>query len=270
MFNNSSMATDICKFFCRKFYLATENNKPNMIDVFNDDNKLINLIKNRLGYDWQYKEDNDETFNISFRMLIQGMRSSRLVPSISIFKPNIAKFMYMKYSEPGDVVFDYSAGWGGRMLGAASCNRKYIGVDPWTSDELQTMCNYLNLEDITLITDGSENVKLGENSIDFSFSSPPYFNQEFYSTELSQAYAKGEDYFYNEYWAKTLSNIKYMLKPNKWFGLNVKNYPKMVEMAEEVFGPIKEQVSLRTVRSHLNKTAGVEKSEYIYMFTNYK
>jgi hypothetical protein len=270
LFNNSSLATDICKYFCHKFYEATEKNELNMIQLFNDDDKLKKLIKNRLGFDWWDKENNDETFNISFRMLIQGMRSSRLVPSISMFKPDIAKYMYMKYSDENDIVYDYSAGWGGRMLGAASCNREYIGTDPWTTDELKIMSESLGLKKIKLIKAGSETVNLEENSIDFSFSSPPYFDQEYYSNDLTQAYNNGENYFYDIYWSKTLDNVKKALKPNKWFGLNVKNYPKMLEMAIDRFGEIKEEVKLKTIRSHLNKSAGTEKYELIYMFRNLK
>lgn len=276
LFNNSSMATDICKYFCHKFYDATEVGKVTMKEVFQNDDKLRYLIKNRLGFDWWDKEDNDETFNISFRMLIQGMRSSRLVPSISIFKPNIAKYMYMKYSEPGDVVFDYSAGWGGRMLGAASCGRKYIGVDPLTTDELQVMADYFELKDITLINNGSEHVKLDENSVDFSFSSPPYFNQEFYIDDITQAYAQGEDYFYDEYWAKTMDNVKYMLKPGKIFGLNIlRKYDRMIDMAKARFGEPIEEIQLRTIKSHLGKNmstgiAGIQKHEPIFIFRNEK
>jgi hypothetical protein len=269
LFNNNSLATDICKYFCHKFYDATERNKPTMKEIFHDDDKLKYLIRNRLGLDW-YGTGNDETFNISFRMLIQGMRSSRLVPSISIFKPNIAKFLYLKYSSENDVVYDYSAGWGGRMLGATACNRRYIGVDPFTTDELSKMSDYLSLNNVKLINDGSENVRLMENSVDFSFSSPPYYSQEYYSSEYTQAYNKGEDYFYNTYWKNTLENIKYMLKPGKYFGLNVKNYPKMVDMAKYYFGDIIEEIKLKTVRSHLNKMAGTIKYEPIYIFKNIK
>ncbi len=269
LFNNDSLATDICKYFCHKFYEATESGYPTMKEIFNDDDKLRKLIQNRLGLDWK-DPDNDETFNICFRMMIQGMRSSRVVPSISIFKPSIAKYMYMKYSNEGDTVYDYSCGWGGRMLGAAACRRKYIGTDPWTTDELDAMKGALKLEDITLINNGSEHVRLEENSIDFSFSSPPYYDQEVYSKDLAQAYNQGEDYFYNIYWKQTLENVKFMLKPGKWFGLNVKNYPRMLQMAEEVFGPVVEEVYLRTVRSHLNKGAGITKNESIYMFINNK
>lgn len=271
MFNNSSLATDICKFFCHKFYDATERNKPTMIEVFNDDKKLRLLIENRLGLNWWENEDNDETFNICHRMLVQGMRSARLVPSISIFKPDIAKYLYMKYSEEGDTVYDYSAGWGGRMLGAASCNRKYIGTDPWTTEELETMKEYLKLPNITLIKDGSENVKLKENSIDFSFSSPPYYSQEFYSKDLTQAYNQGDDYFYNIYWKKTMENIKFMLKPNKIFGLNILDkYTEMTDITKEYFGEPIEIVKLRTVRNHLTKTAGINKFEPVYIYKNVK
>lgn len=271
LFNNSSLATDICKFFCHKFYEATEVGQPTMKEIFNDDEKLKYLIKNRLGFDWWDKEDNDETFNISFRMLIQGMRSSRLVPSISIFKPNIAKYMYMKYSNEGDTVYDYSAGWGGRMLGATSSNRKYIGVDPLTIDELTKIVNYYDFKNVQLINCGSENFKLKENSVDFSFSSPPYFNQEYYSSDKTQAYNNGEDYFYNVYWKQTLENIKYMLKPNKYFGLNVlEKYSKMTDMCDQFFGKPKEIIKLRTVRSHLNKNSGIIKYEPIYVYKNNK
>jgi hypothetical protein len=270
IFNNGSLATDVCKYFCHNFYEATEVGGLTMKEVFNNDDKLRYLIKNRLGFDWWDNDDNDETFNISFRMLIQGMRSSRLIPSVSIFKPAVSKYMCLKYSNENDVIFDYSVGWGGRMLGAASCNRRYIGVDPLTTIEVQKMADFFDLKNITLIENGSEHVKLEENSIDFSYSSPPYFSQEYYNSSKTQAYNNGEDYFYNVYWNNTLDNIKHMLKPGKWFGLNVKNFPKMVDMAKDKFGPIIEEVKLRTIRNHLSKSAGVTKFESIYMFKNVK
>jgi len=274
LFNNSSLCTNICKYFCHKFYLATEQNKKNMIELFEDDVVLKKLIANRLGLDWIDDDEKapgvNEAFNLTFRMIIQGMRSKRLVASTSIFKPDVAKYMYEKYSNEGDTVLDYSAGFGARLMGAVAAKRVYIGIDPWTTDELETMANYLQFKNYTLINNGSEHVRLKENSIDFSFSSPAYFNQEEYSRDDRQAYAKGEDYFYNTYWKNTLANVKYMLKPGKWFGLNVKNFPKMVEMAKQEFGPIIEEINLRTIRSHLNKTAGIAKMEQIYMFKNNK
>jgi hypothetical protein len=278
LFNNSSLATDICKYFCHKFYLATEQGKPTMIDNFNDDEILKKIIGNRLGLDWLESDDKgpgvNEAFSMTQKMIVfQGQRSMRLVNATSIFKPSIAKYLYMKYSQEGDTVYDYSAGFGGRMMGAACCNRKYIGVDPWTTDELEVMAKELEMKNIQLINSGSEHVKLDKDSIDFSFSSPPYFSQEYYSVEKTQAYNNGEDYFYNIYWKQTLENVKFMLKPNKWFGLNIlAKYTKMLEMAKEQFGEPVEIVQLRTVRSHLTKNINnsAEKFEPVYMFRNNK
>jgi hypothetical protein len=274
LFNNSSIGTDICKFFCKSFYNTTDRKGKTIEQIFNDDIVLKKLIKNRLGMDWLLDDDRgpgvNESFNLSVKMIMQGMRSMRLVPQTSIFKPIIAKYVALKYSNPGDLIGDYSCGFGGRLLGAMSCDRKYIGTDPLTTPELEQMAVFFGFKNYTLINSGSENYCGDENSVDLYWSSPPYFDQEYYSKDLSQAYNNGEGYFYNTYWRKTLENIKFMLKPDKWFGLNVKNYPKMVDIAKEYFNDPIEYINLKTVRSHLNKTAGITKDEYIYMFKNKK
>jgi hypothetical protein len=274
LYNNSSVCTDICRYFCHSFYGASEKKSKKMIDVFNDDKMLKRIIFNRLGGEWLLGNDKvapvNESFNFTTKQIIQGMRSTRSVPAISIFKPDIAKYMCLKYSEPGDVVGDYSCGFGARLMGAMSCGRKYIGTDPLTVPELENMAKFFNFKDYKLIQCGSEDYRGDENSVDLYWSSPPYGEQETYENSETQAYYFGEDYFYNTYWKNTLDNVKYMLKPGKWFGLNVKNFPKMVKMAEDVFGEVIEKVNLKTVRSHLNKKAGISKDEYIYMFKNMK
>lgn len=273
LYNNSSLATNVCKYFCHSFYSTTDKNISTMLEVFNDDKKLKKSIRNRLGMEWLEDDEGgpgvNEAFNISFKMLIQSFRSQRLVATTSMFKPIIAKYLCMKYSEVGDVVGDYSCGFGARLLGALSCGRKYIGTDPLTVPELIKMTEFYNFSDFKLIHSGSESYRGEENSIDLYWSSPPYYNQEIYSKDSTQAYNHGEDYFYNIYWNKTLENVKYMLKPGKWFGLNIKN-DKMLEIAKLYFGDVQELVNLNTQRSHLTKSAGNSKVEYIYMFKNNK
>ena len=105
------------------------------------------------------------------------------------------------------------------------------------------------------------------------FPAPHIMIWSFTPIDKSQAYNQGEDYFYNIYWKQTLENVKFMLKPNKWFGLNIlAKYTKMVEMAKEQFGEPVEIVQLRTVRSHLTKNINnsAEKFEPVYMFRNNK
>jgi hypothetical protein len=275
VYNNSSMGTDICKYFCRSFYNTKAKNGRSIDDVFYNDDMFKRLIRNRLGMDWYYKDGKkdhgtNEAFNLSPKMFIQGMRSMMLIGQTSVFKPDIAKYMCMKYSSPGDLVGDYSAGFGGRLLGAVSCGRRYIGTDPLTVPELEKMVNHFGFKDVKLICKGSEEYVGEENSVDLYWSSPPYFNQEIYSDSDSQAYNRGEDYFYNTYWIETLKNVKRMLKPGKWFGLNIHNYPEMLNIAIGMFGDCAEIVKLKTTRSHLSKTAGNTKQEMIYMFRNNK
>jgi hypothetical protein len=289
IYGNSSMATSICKYFCHEYFSTTEKNKKTMIELFNDDKCLKLTIINRLGMDWlkdSYNKKGDllpgvnEAFNLSFKMILQGLRSRRAISQISQFKPEIAKLITMKYSNPGDTVFDPSCGFGARLLGCMSSNRKYIGTDPLTTESLEKMANHFNFDknNYKLIKSGSEHYCGEENSIDFSYSSIPYYSQEYYSKDESQAYNKGEDYFYNVYWRDTVKNVKHMLKPGKLFGVNITDkYPKIVSIAKEYFGEPVEVFKLRLVRSHLTKkklheAEGLEAEKYepIYMFKNNK
>ena len=68
-----------------------------------------------------------------------------------------------------------------------------------------------------------------------------------------------------------MENVKFMLKPGKYFGLNItEKHEKMISMAKEYFGEPIEIIRLRTIRSHLSKTSGIEKFEPIFMFKNEK
>jgi len=272
IYANTSLALDLCKYFCQEsFYGSTEGNNPTMKDIFEDDESLRKVIWNRLGLKW-YDTEPEESFNLTPKMIMyQGPRSMRLVPQISVFKPSIAKIIYSKYSKENDVVFDYSAGFGCRALGAISCGRKYIGVDPLTTNEVERMLEYLKISKkrYKLVKGKSEDVRLKAESVDFAFSSPPYFDQEVYSRDETQAYNKGEDYFYDVYWKNTVDNCYHMLKEGKYFGLNItSNYPRMVEIAQEKFGDYKEIFKMRLTRSHLNKSGKDDATKYepIYIF----
>ena len=83
-------------------------------------------------------------------------------------------------------VYDYSCGYGGRLLGIGSSNFKYnyIGVEPNT--ETVNYLNYLNdvIDEATgvrgtIIQSVSEQYQ--PEDIDLAFSPPPYFNLEKYS-----------------------------------------------------------------------------------------
>lgn len=108
------------------------------------------------------------------------------------FSPLRAKAIFERFCPKNGVIYDYSCGYGGRMLGALSSknNYYYIGTDPNTD----TYLNLLNLgklinkttnknNDFTIYNSCSEDLVLEQETIDFAFSCPPFYNLEIYSTE---------------------------------------------------------------------------------------
>lgn len=135
----------------------------------------------------------------------------------------------------GKVYITGNCGFGGRLLGALSSkkNFKYVGTDPNTETmyHLHQLANYI--EQVTGRQDsyelhccGSEVFKGKPNSIDFAFSSPPYFDLEIYSDEPTQCYNKFpklEDWL-EGYVRQTIKNISYMLKPGRFYAVNIADF----------------------------------------------
>lgn len=182
------------------------------------------------------------------------------------FKTMNAKALYEKYCPPNGIIYDYACGFGGRMLGALSSknNYIYIGVEPCL--ETYTHLNELGLciEHVTqrensykIFCMGSEDYLEKENSIDFAFSSPPYFNLEQYSDEPTQCYNKFpilEDWF-KGYVEPTIQNTYKMLKPNAYYAVNIADFKikknkvafvdRWIELAQEIGFKYIEQIYMK-------------------------
>ena len=148
---------------------------------------------------------------------------------VSNFRPTAAACMYQNFMQPGEIVWDMSMGYGGRILGAIISNVNYVGTDPATltfkglkqinEDHGNSANHYF------LIRCGSETFEPKENSLDFAFTSPPYFNWEQYSDDAEQSF---KNFSTNEDWnegflRETIKNVYKGLKPGKYMGLNVAN-----------------------------------------------
>ena len=185
-------------------------------------------------------------------------------------------------------VYDYSCGYGGRLLGIGSSNfkYKYIGVEPNT--ETVNYLNYLN--DIideatgvrgTIIQSVSEQYQ--PEDIDLAFSSPPYFNLEKYSNEETQCMVqfKTEDEWFEGYVAPTMENIKRGLNNDGIFATNIADYKsydrkepyevvqRWIQTAEKVGfkydGVIKMMLNTRPGVGN-DRKEGREKWEGVYVF----
>jgi hypothetical protein len=110
------------------------------LEVFKDDGLLAKAIESRIIADGK------------LRLTPNLVRKACMVYSgshaVSNFKPSAAAAIFDKYlPEPGGVVFDPSAGFGGRLLGALGCRKvkRYVACDPATETftGLQKMKNEL-------------------------------------------------------------------------------------------------------------------------------
>lgn len=95
------------------------------------------------------------------------------------FKPLIAKWLYCTY-DPRIAVLDFSAGWGGRCLGAMALGIPYIGID--TNVDLRPAYERMvqeldpSLRDkVTMRFQDAAATDFAKFKYDMVFTSPPYF-----------------------------------------------------------------------------------------------
>ena len=250
-------------------------------DRFYDDNKLIRAI--RLCFD--HRDGNNLAHPTAIRRALELVTGE----NIQNFKPLNARAI-VEYLCPvlwGNV-YDYSAGYGGRLLGITTSKMRYnyTGIDPNT--ETYNNLHYLN--DLIYDTVGNRGTLIKTVSkehkpdglVDLAFSSPPYFNLEKYCDEPTQCmnrYTTLDDWF-EGYVAPTMKNIKDGLSIDGVFATNIADYKsygnkeykvvdRWIETAEKIGFKHKQ-----TIKMMLNtrpgvgndKVAGREKWEGVYVF----
>ena len=185
-------------------------------------------------------------------------------------------------------IYDYSAGYGGRLLGVGSSNMNYnyTAVDPNT--ETVNYLQYFNSlikqatgVEGTIVQSVSEDYQ--PKDIDLAFSSPPYFNLEKYSDEPTQCMVNYTtlDEWFEGYVAPTMQSIYKGLNDDGIFATNIADYKtysqkepvlvvdKWIETAKKIGFKHK-----TTIKMMLNtrpgagneKKEGREKFEGVYVF----
>lgn len=152
------------------------------------------------------------------------------------FKPMNAKALIEYYTPEGGNFFDFSCGFGGRMLGCLSSKKNftYYGVEPNTDTYKNLLMLGKAIESVTgrensfkILCQGSEDIEVkNEGTVDFSFSSPPYFNLEAYCQEDTQCYLKFPDIedWYEGYVRPTIKNIFKMTRTGGKYAVNIADF----------------------------------------------
>jgi len=225
------------------------------VERFAKGNLLLNVVKYRLGLNtsklYAYtlpdgrKLETQETFDINIKNIRRGFTVQH--SGVSFFKPQTATTIYKHFLKEGSpVVWDPSSGFGARLLGFAAAFPRgtYYGNEPATATrrDLSALGEELSqmgvLDAIHISSGGSEEKQsFKDNSLDFVFTSPPYFDLEKYCDEPSQCWKKypAADLWYNGYLLPTMQEAFRGLKPGREAVVNVdeRRKPAVLQAAAE-------------------------------------
>jgi DNA modification methylase len=150
--------------------------------------------------------------------------------ALSRFPQNIGRILVKFYTNEGQIVYDPHAGHNSRMQLTYECNRHYVGVDichefmemnKFVAKQLKSLTNSST---ITLIEGSSDKVDLPDNYADFTLTSPPYWNMEYYGPEPEQlgnapTYERFLELLYNH-----IAENYRILKPGAWCCYNINDF----------------------------------------------
>lgn len=129
----------VVSHFYPSIYHAHKLGKMSPYDAWQNDTTLNKCIDNRIIYKGNRLDPSK---------VLTGFSTSGIAPKVSVFNPYLAKYLISKYLPEFTEVFDPFSGFGGRLLGAASLDKKYVGQDinPTTVRESINMITSMNLK----------------------------------------------------------------------------------------------------------------------------
>lgn len=239
-------------------------------EVFHDDKVFLAAIRKRFRRGTYFSDSG----------IRKSLRTHSGAQGVSNFRPSAAAAIYARYLFGSqNVVWDMSGGFGGRLLGAAVCEKvsHYICTDP-ASDTFNGLSalasdveSWIDYATFSVKKSGSEFFIPDEGSLDFCFTSPPYFDTERYSDDAGQSYIQysSVERWNEEFLRRTIQNCRHGLKDGRFMALNVanvKSHPNLeadtVRIAEEEGFVLHE--TLRLALSNVSR--GGYKFEPVFVF----
>ena len=230
----NNIGANILTQFFPEILDVVKSGKASPRDFFKDDKRLLGYCKTVLKYC---------TSPLEMFKMMSFRGSSRCYN----FRPATAKALYELYGKENSKVLDTSSGFGGRLLGffTAKNTDEYVGIDPNTADSCNKFIEFMQMrfginkkayvnkigsEDFTI-----ENYPQYENYFDISFTSPPYFNIERYSDDITQSHVKFNTYdlWVDGFYRNTIYNSCNSLKLDGVFAVNISWVDNIKEYTEE-------------------------------------
>lgn len=197
------------------------------VDVFQDDTLLRSAIRRAFAI-WPKR------YSANASCLRRILKTFSGTASVSNFKPLIAKAIIAKYSKPGDLVIDFCAGYGGRLLGCLTLPREFVGIEPCKSQVsglkrmIRMVSKFKASPCAARILQGCAEDRLRElpsRSAALVFSSPPYFNWERYANHSTQSFVRYKSYpeWLENFLKPVIAESSRLLRKQGHFVLNVSN-----------------------------------------------
>jgi hypothetical protein len=230
----STVGLRLANYFHPQMWSVRVSKYRTPLECFNDDESLKRCIVKALNF-WP----NSSSLNAQcIRAMMRIYKNTRRV---SNFRPVVARTIYSQYSKDGDTICDFSAGYGGRLLGCLTLHRTYIGIEPCSEQVIGLRRMIYNLNDQAkgtafIYQDCAEDFlpTLKSESVALVFSSPPYFDHERYSIEPTQSYIRYPSYTqWRQHFLEKIIYYSYiMLKHGGFFIINVSD-PKGYSIVQD-------------------------------------
>lgn len=271
------MVDKVTRYYFRDIMAKTrlKNAKWTVEEVF-ESKDLLGIFKAKTQTNSRVFDSNNMATNIDTAIRLGGHNIASLPPN---FPMKIARNIVKKYNINNNW-YDFSCGWGVRLICAMSSGVNYYGTDP----------NYLLTERLEqLARDYSENVGLNtsvdirtqgseifipewENKMGLAFSSPPYFDLEDYVIG-KQSYNADVSYieWKENYLRPTLINIYKYLTDNGILAFNIKN-SKTYKLADDTKTIADEcgfqlvDIELLTNNQRITSSGPINNAENIFIF----
>jgi hypothetical protein len=223
-------------------YSTPTKRGKSIIDFFKEDSFLSGIARATLFKDGKYRDE-----ELLYQVLQLGVNGSQYVNE---FPPFIARDFFISFNAKR--ILDPCAGWGGRMIGAASVGAFYHGFEPATKTyngliELgKFLRSFKTGFDFKIECLPFENAAIS-GEYDFALTSPPYYDTEIYSHEETNSCNKYKDFnewkdgFYIPMIDKTLNHAqKFVINVgSRGYDLKsalINNYPNTEETRNRLSG----------------------------------
>lgn len=171
---NTRIGDRLIQHFHPSIYQANTKGNISPYEAWYNDDLLQQVIENRIIY---------QTY-LNPNKILQGFNISKIAPKVSVFSAGRAKLLISKYLNDCNEIFDPFSGFSGRMLGAISLGKQYIGQDisdihiNESNRMIEFLTDYKDIVGKFNATVSCANVLSSYGSYECLFTCPPYEDKE--------------------------------------------------------------------------------------------